>query len=164
MNWDDLRYVLAVARQRTLAAAGRELGVDSTTVGRRILAIETQLGARLFERTGEGFAATHTGEIARARAEEIELQTLACVYSPDGKPITIPSNGSGTFQTREDGEKVFTNKVDINYEQGKRTPVSFDWKPEAGKYQTGDYKIEIYQNGYKIGEGTKSLKKGGLFG
>lgn len=77
MNWDDLRYVLSVARQRTLAAAGRELGVDSTTVGRRILAIETQLGARLFERTGEGFAATHTGEIALAHAEEIELQTLA---------------------------------------------------------------------------------------
>ncbi len=91
-------------------------------------------------------------------------ELYVCVYSPDGKPITIPSNGSGTFQTRDDGGKVFTNKVDINYEQGKRTPVSFDWKPEGGKYQTGDYKIEIYQNGYKIGEGTKSLKKGGLFG
>jgi len=61
-------------------------------------------------------------------------------------------------------KKTFTNKVDLQYEQGKRTPVSFDWKPEAGKYQTGDYKIEIYQNGYKIGQGTKSLKKGGLFG
>ena len=68
------------------------------------------------------------------------------------------------FTTREEGEKVFTNKVDVQYEQGKRTPVSFDWKPENGKYQTGDYKIQIYQNGYKIGEGTKSLKKGGLFG
>ena len=50
------------------------------------------------------------------------------------------------------------------YEQGKRVPVSFDWKPEAGKYQVGNYKIEVYQNGYKIGEGVKSLKKGGLFG
>ena len=69
MNWDDLRYVLAVARQRTLAAAGRELGVDATTVGRRLLAIEGQLGARLFERTGDGFAPSHTGEIAVARAE-----------------------------------------------------------------------------------------------
>ena len=54
--------------------------------------------------------------------------------------------------------------MDVNYEQGKRLPVSFDWKPEAGKYQTGNYKVEIYQNGYKIGEGTKTLKKGGLFG
>ncbi len=84
------------------------------------------------------------------------------VTGPDGKPVTIPANGSGSFQTRDEGEKVFTNKMDVNYEQGKRTPVSFDWKQE-NHYQTGNYKIEIYHNGYKIGEGTKSLKKGGLF-
>jgi len=84
------------------------------------------------------------------------------VYGPDSKPITIPS-GSGTFQSRDEGEKVYTQKVEVQYETGKRTPVSFDWKPEAGKYQTGNYKIEIYQNGFKIGEGTKTLKKGGLF-
>jgi len=89
-------------------------------------------------------------------------ELYVCVFGPDGKPITMPSN-SGTFQSREEGEKVFTNKVDVQYESGKRVPVSFDWKPEAGKYQTGDYKVEIYQNGFKIGEGTKSLKKGGLF-
>jgi len=89
-------------------------------------------------------------------------ELYVCVYGPDGKPITMPSN-SGTFQARDEGEKVFTNKVDVQYENGKRTPVSFDWKPEAGKYQTGNYKIEIYQNGFKIGEGTKALKKGGLF-
>lgn len=86
-----------------------------------------------------------------------------CVTGPDGNPITIP-NSSSNFTTRDDGNKVYTNKVSVNYEQGKRTPVSFDWKPENGKYLTGDYKIQIYQNGYKIGEGTKSLKKGGLFG
>ena len=84
------------------------------------------------------------------------------VTSPDGNPITIPTNGSGEFQTRDEGSKVFTSKVDVQYEQGKRTPVSFDWKQE-NHYQTGNYKIEIYHNGYKIGEGTKSLKKGGLF-
>jgi archaellum component FlaC len=89
-------------------------------------------------------------------------ELYVCVFGPDGKPITMPSN-SGTFQSRDEGEKVFTNKVDVQYETGKRTPVSFDWKPEAGKYQTGNYKVEIYQNGFKIGEGTKSLKKGGLF-
>lgn len=91
-------------------------------------------------------------------------ELYVCVYGPDGKPITMPTGGSGTFTTRDEGDKVFTNKMDVNYEQGKRLPVSFDWKPEAGKYQTGNYKVEIYQNGYKIGEGTKSLKKGGLFG
>ena len=91
-------------------------------------------------------------------------ELYVCVTGPDGHPITIPANGSGSFQTREEGEKVFTNKVDVQYEQGKRTPVSFDWKPDNGKYQTGNYTVQIYQNGYKIGEGVKSLKKGGLFG
>ncbi|SFP70651.1 hypothetical protein [Parafilimonas terrae] len=92
-----------------------------------------------------------------------EKELFVCVTGPDGHPITVPANGSGTFTTREDGDKVFTNKMTVNYEQGKRMPVSFDWKPESGKYQTGSYKIEIYQNGYKIGQGTKELKKGGLF-
>ncbi len=86
------------------------------------------------------------------------------VTAPDGNPITIPGTGSGTFTTRDAGEQVYTSKVTVNYEQGKLTPVSFDWKPEAGKYQTGSYKIQIYQNGFKIGEGYKTLKKGGLFG
>jgi len=84
------------------------------------------------------------------------------VTAPDGKPVSVPAS-SGTFTTRDEGDKVYTSKVSVNYEQGKRTPVSFDWKQDS-KYQTGDYKIEIYQNGYKIGEGVKTLKKGGLFG
>ncbi|MBN9297107.1 MAG: hypothetical protein J0I41_08850 [Filimonas sp.] len=89
-------------------------------------------------------------------------ELFVCITGPDGKAISIPAYGSGSFQTREDGEKVYTNKVNVQYEQGKRTPVSFDWKQD-GRYQTGDYKIEIYQNGFKIGQGTKNLKKGGWF-
>lgn len=84
------------------------------------------------------------------------------VTDPSGQPVTM-SSGSGTFDTRNEGTKPYTSKVMVNYEQGKRTNVSFDWKQD-GKYQTGDYKIQVYHNGYKIGEGTKTLKKGGLFG
>jgi uncharacterized phage infection (PIP) family protein YhgE len=84
------------------------------------------------------------------------------VTAPDGRPVTMAS-GSGTFDTREEGTKTYTNKVNIPYEQGKKSAVSFDWKQEA-KYQLGQYKIEVYHNGFKIGEGTKTLKKGGLFG
>ncbi len=91
-------------------------------------------------------------------------ELYVCMFGPDGNPITMPENGSGSFTTREDGDKVFSNKVSVQYEQGRRTPVSFDWKPENGKYQEGNYKIQIYQNGYKIGEGVKSLRKGGIFG
>lgn len=85
-------------------------------------------------------------------------EVYVIVTAPDG---TVISNNE-TFTTREEGDKKFTSKVTVNYEQGKRIPVSFDWK-QGTKYQTGDYKIEIYHNGYKIGEGRKALKKGGLF-
>ena len=92
-----------------------------------------------------------------------EKELYVVVTGPDGKPITTPSDGSGTFTTRDEGEKVFTNKVNVQYVQGQVLPVSFDWKIENNKYQTGNYTIQIYHNGYKIGEGTRSLKKGGLF-
>ncbi len=82
-----------------------------------------------------------------------------CVTAPDGKII---SEGGNAFDTREEGNKSFTSKVSVNYEQNKVTPVSFDIK-QSDKYQVGDYKIEIYNNGFKIGEGVKKLKKGGLF-
>ena len=92
-----------------------------------------------------------------------DKELYVCVYGPDGKPITVPT-GSGTFHARDENtDKVYTQKVDVQYDPSKANPVSFDWKPEAGKYQTGNYKIEIYQNGFKIGEATRSLKKGGLF-
>ncbi len=81
-----------------------------------------------------------------------------CVTAPDGKIITEGSS----FNTRDEGDKSYTSKVSVNYEQGKIIPVSFDWK-QNDKYQIGDYKIEIYNNGFKIGEGVKTLKKGGLF-
>jgi len=84
------------------------------------------------------------------------------VTGPDGRPVTMAS-GSGTFDTREEGSKTYTNKVVVPYEQGKRSTVSFDWK-QPGKYQLGAYKIEVYHNCYKIGQGTTTLKKGGIFG
>jgi DNA-binding transcriptional LysR family regulator len=46
-SWNDLRYVLAVSRGRTLAAAARLLAVDDTTVARRLAALQTTLGAAL---------------------------------------------------------------------------------------------------------------------
>lgn len=85
------------------------------------------------------------------------------ITDPSGNVVSVPSLGSGNFQTRDEGQKTFTTIKTVNYEQGKRTPVNIEWKQDS-KFQTGDYKIQIYQNGFKIGEGVKSLKKGGIFG
>ncbi len=53
-DWDNLRIVLAVFRHGSLAAAARVLRVDETTIGRRLKALETALGTRLFDRTAHG--------------------------------------------------------------------------------------------------------------
>ncbi len=91
-------------------------------------------------------------------------ELYVCVTGPDGKPITMPSSGSGNFTTRDEGDKVYTNLQTVQYTQGQALPVSFPWKPESGKFQEGAYKVQIYQNGFKIGEGTVSLKKAGFLG
>jgi hypothetical protein len=83
------------------------------------------------------------------------------VTGPDGKVITDAASG-GTLTTRTDGDKPYTAKIPIEYTQGTRKDVQFPIK--QNDFQRGDYKIEIYHNGFKIGEGTRTLKKGGLFG
>jgi len=78
---------------------------------------------------------------------------MICVYYPDG---TL-SVSSGTFTDRQGNTKQYTNKIDVNYVQGQKIPVSFEWRP-GDKFKSGDYKIEIYNNGFKIGEAVKSIR------
>ncbi|HVF97308.1 MAG TPA: hypothetical protein VM871_08315 [Flavisolibacter sp.] len=84
------------------------------------------------------------------------------VSGPDGQVINNAAMGSGNLTTRTDGDRPFTFKTTVDYEQGSRKNVSVPLRQD--KFQVGDYKIEIYQNGFKIAEGTRNLRKGGLFG
>ena len=84
------------------------------------------------------------------------------ITGPDGKVITSEATGSGSFTTREEGEKTFTAKVPVDLETAKRKNVEFGFAPGTS-FQQGSYKVQIYQNGFLIGEGTTELKKGGLF-
>jgi DNA-binding transcriptional LysR family regulator len=77
MNWDDLRLLLAIGRSRSLAHAAKSLSVDQTTVGRRLSALETGLGARLVDRTPSGHSLTAAGRTAFAVAEEMERNALS---------------------------------------------------------------------------------------
>lgn len=83
------------------------------------------------------------------------------VTAPNGQVVSDPSLGSGTLTTRTEGDKQFTTKVSTEYEQGTRKALSFPIRQTD--FQTGNYKIEIYHNGFKIGESVRTLKKGGLF-
>ena len=75
--WDDLRYVLAIARGRGLARAGRALGVNHSTIYRRLQALERSLGAQLFARLPTGYQPTEAGERLIAAAERMEAEALA---------------------------------------------------------------------------------------
>jgi hypothetical protein len=85
-----------------------------------------------------------------------------CITDPKGKPVSVEALGSGMFTNRDGVERAFTQKVEINYTQGQRQTINVDWKQNSD-FETGDYKIEVYNNGFKIGEGVRSFKKGGLF-
>jgi DNA-binding transcriptional LysR family regulator len=77
LDWDDLRYFLGVHRNGTLARAASALGINATTVGRRLAALEERLEARLFDRTPDGYVLTPAGRDLLARAEAIETETFA---------------------------------------------------------------------------------------
>ena len=77
MDWNDLRYFLAVAREGSTLAAGRLLRVSQTTVARRVAALEEALGFPLFDKRQAGYALTPAGEALLADAERVEQSATA---------------------------------------------------------------------------------------
>jgi DNA-binding transcriptional LysR family regulator len=71
LSWDDFRYVKAIADTRSLGGAAAALGVNHSTVFRRLGQIEKQLGSRLFERGRGGYALTPSGEEMVELAERV---------------------------------------------------------------------------------------------
>ena len=84
MDWDNIRFFLAVYRQHSLRAAARHLGVDQATAGRRLSALERQLGAKLFVRTPGGYLPTPAAELLFAGAERIEDEVQGMARSALG--------------------------------------------------------------------------------
>ncbi len=76
LDWNDLRYFLAVARGGSTLAACKELRVSQTTVARRIAALEEAVGLTLFEKRPAGYALTPSGEELLTHAEAVESAAL----------------------------------------------------------------------------------------
>lgn len=91
INWDDFKFFLEVARTRTASQAGRRLGVDYTTVSRRVQALEKALGTLLFERSrSAGFALTAEGQNLLVHAENLE-SSLQCACEQVSGASLAPS-------------------------------------------------------------------------
>ncbi|PRP95371.1 HTH-type transcriptional regulator GltC [Enhygromyxa salina] len=83
-RWDDLRHFLAVARRGTLTAAAEDLGLNASTLHRRLAALEEQVGAGLFEKGPRGYRLSAVGEALLPRAEEVEEAVFAAARTVVG--------------------------------------------------------------------------------
>lgn len=77
LDWNDLRYLMAVADRGSATAAARGLGVDKGTVSRRVAALEHALGARLFDRRASGWTVTEAGRRALKAARRCDSAATA---------------------------------------------------------------------------------------
>lgn len=88
-NWDDLRILLAVARTDTMVAAARALGIDESTVARRLSALEARLRAKLVARTPAGVALTSEGAVLVARLERAEAEIETALSAAAGADARV---------------------------------------------------------------------------
>jgi DNA-binding transcriptional LysR family regulator len=81
ISWDDLRIFLEVGRHKTLSAAAKQLGVDDSTVSRRMAQLETNLGETVFVRGRNGFQLTAKGSELLGCVQDMESSALAIMES-----------------------------------------------------------------------------------
>ncbi len=92
MNWDDVKLALAVARTGSLNRAAQLLGVNQSTVSRRLTALEADLATTLFKRSRQGLVPTDAGAGFVRRAADIEARTEALVeatQNTDSRPAGV---------------------------------------------------------------------------
>lgn len=89
MDWDHLKVVLALDQSGTLSGAAHILGMDQTTVGRRLTSLEHQVGVQLFVRGKTGFVATEEGQLVMASARSIKTEFDRMTDSLDELEIGI---------------------------------------------------------------------------
>lgn len=85
LDWDDLRFFLAVAREGSLSSAAHTLGVTQPTVGRRIAALQRRLGAKLFVPSPTGQTLSASGRRLLPHAERMEIEGLAAERATSGR-------------------------------------------------------------------------------
>lgn len=89
LNWDDIRYFLAVIEAGSVTAAAVQLGVNHSTVSRRVSVFETALGTRLFDRGPSGWAITSSGENLLPSAKEMAEAVHGLGRKVDGADETL---------------------------------------------------------------------------
>lgn len=89
IDWDDVRYFLAVARRGSVRAAAEQLAVNHTTVLRRVAQLETRLRSQLFEKLPAGYRLTEAGENVQEFAEQMESSSNLLVSRVFGQDQAV---------------------------------------------------------------------------
>lgn len=121
MDWNDLRFLLATLRLGSFSAAGRHLGVATTTVTRRIAALEESLGVRLFDRTPDGPVVTVDGERVAQLALGVEervndLERVLASGSCVNEPIRISTSEAGIEMLGKELYRLFAQHPQLRIE------------------------------------------------
>ncbi len=87
MNWNDLKVFLAVAEHQTLAGAARSLGLNHSTVFRRLNTLEEDVDTRLFDRLPEGYVLTPAGERMRELARQADSAVVGIQREVAGRDL-----------------------------------------------------------------------------
>ncbi len=165
MNWDDVRFFLAVARSGRLSTAGRQLGVDHATVSRRLRALEKALAAHLFHRAPSGYSLTPAGENFLPLAEQMEASALLAEGSigaeqakisgavrvgvPDGVAAYIVVKAAQALCDRHPGLKIELIALPLKFSLSKREVdfaigVSLPASGRLKAQKIADYTLHLY--------------------
>ena len=125
LDWDDLHYFLHAARSGTLAGAARAMGVEHTTIGRRLSALEAALGAPLVVRAADGLHLTPLGEHLLPLVEGIEHAVLAvqdqATQQPTRVRLALPSGLTRLFTAHLDRLLDTAPRVSLELLTGSKT-------------------------------------------
>lgn len=164
-DWDDLRIFLAVARARRIAPAARQLGVDATTIGRRLTRLSADLGAALFEGTGHERRLTAQGAALLRHAEAAESAALGALEAltgerraPSGRVRLSVAEGFGAwvlaprvaeFRARHPhiGLDIVTASGFLNPSKREADMAVMLARPQRGRLtvrRLGDYRLHLY--------------------
>lgn len=165
MNWDDMRFFLALCRTRSFVGAAAHLKVTHTTVARRITALEAALQTQLFQRTEKGCQITPAGEALLPHAEKLESTVLnleahisgkdnqlsGCIRigTPDGIGNSYLAERLSRFQDRHPALEVELIPVPMYYSLSKREIdilITVE-RPKIGNYvvrKLTDYRLGLY--------------------
>jgi DNA-binding transcriptional LysR family regulator len=166
VNWDDLRYFLEVARTQRASGAAKRLGVDHTTVARRVRELETALGTVLFEKSrAGGFVLTAEGQRLVAYADAVETtvqsaseQFAGGAHSLSGHVRVGATEGFGCFFLSAQLSRFAANHPNISIDLlpvphfvslSKREAdlaITLE-RPERGQYvytRLCDYRLKLY--------------------